>query len=142
MRRYIRNQKTEAHFVLMDFFCHGVPSMHLWRKIYGNGRASDGKNHQCRLAVTKATAGHDSLVMAVSGEKKVTYHSRKAAGTFSTIFPGNLCLNEPCYDRCKYKIASSAADIRSGDLWGKTYAEDEAGVSAVLAFFGKKGDTC
>ena len=35
---------------------------------------------------------------------------------------------------CKFKYDKSSADIRIGDLWGKTYAEDEKGVSAAIAF--------
>ena len=31
-RRYIQKFRCEDNFVLMDFFCHGVPSMWLWRK--------------------------------------------------------------------------------------------------------------
>jgi hypothetical protein len=31
-------------------------------------------------------------------------------------------------------MSSSAADIRIGDLWGKTYKDNQEGVSAVLAF--------
>ena len=31
-RRYIRKFRCEDNFVLMDFFCHGVPSMWLWQK--------------------------------------------------------------------------------------------------------------
>jgi len=31
-RRYIRKMKIEDNYVLMDFFCHGVPSRLLWAK--------------------------------------------------------------------------------------------------------------
>lgn len=31
-RRYIKRFKVEENFILMDFFCHGVPSMLLWNK--------------------------------------------------------------------------------------------------------------
>ena len=31
-RRYIRKFRCEDNFVLMDFFCHGVPSMLAWKK--------------------------------------------------------------------------------------------------------------
>lgn len=38
---------------------------------------------------------------------------------------------------CKYKYNRSAADIRIGDLWGKTYKSNEEGVSALVAFTDK-----
>lgn len=31
-RRYIRKFRCEDNFVLLDFFCHGVPSILMWHK--------------------------------------------------------------------------------------------------------------
>mgnify|MGYP001777843849 CR=1 FL=1 len=31
-RRYVQKFRCEDNFILMDFFCHGVPSMWLWQK--------------------------------------------------------------------------------------------------------------
>ena len=53
---------------------------------------------------------------------------------FYKFFLGNRCLGKACYDKCKYKMLSSAADIRIGDLWGTVYQEDEDGVSGVVVF--------
>lgn len=33
-RRYIQKFRCEDNFVLMDFFCHGVPSMLLWKNMW------------------------------------------------------------------------------------------------------------
>lgn len=49
------------------------------------------------------------------------------------------CLGKACYDKCKFKYDKSSADIRIGDLWGKTYQNNEDGVSAAIAFT-EKGD--
>ena len=134
MRRYIRNHKMEDNFVLMDFFCHGVPSMHLWQKYTEEIERQTGKITNVAWR-DKRNGWHDSFVMVISGEKKRDYCSSKSDGDlFYRFFLGNLCLNETCYDRCKYKMTSSAADIRIGDLWGKAYRRDEAGVSALMAF--------
>lgn len=32
LRRFIQKKKIEKNFVLVDFFCHGVPSILLWNK--------------------------------------------------------------------------------------------------------------
>jgi coenzyme F420-reducing hydrogenase beta subunit len=134
MRRYIRALKMENNFVLMDFFCHGVPSMLLWQKYTEKVERQTGK---ITSAVWRDKRGgwHNSWAMVIAGEKKKDYYSRKSDGDlFYRFFLGNLCLNKACYDRCKYKMTSSAADIRIGDLWGTTYKSDDAGVSALLAF--------
>lgn len=63
------------------------------------------------------------------------YYSLMSKGDlFYKFFLGNKCLGKACYDKCKYKMLSSAADIRIGDLWGTVYQEDEDGVSGVVVF--------
>ena len=53
---------------------------------------------------------------------------------FYRLFISDACLGKACYDKCKYKYASSSADIRVGDAWGKTFSDNEDGVSAAIAF--------
>lgn len=53
---------------------------------------------------------------------------------FYQIFLGDCCLGKQCYGHCKYKYDKSSADIRIGDLWGKTYKDNEDGVSCAVAF--------
>lgn len=53
---------------------------------------------------------------------------------FYKLFLSDACLGKACYEKCKYKYDKSAADIRIGDLWGKTYEKEEKGVSGAIAF--------
>lgn len=132
-RRYIRKFNVEDNFVLMDFFCHGVPSMHLWQKylqevekLTGNVTYVSWRN--------KLTAWHDSYDLLIRGEKSF-YNSRLSQGDrFYRFFLSDACLGKACYERCKYKYDRSAEDIRIGDLWGNTYKSNEDGVSAAVAF--------
>lgn len=132
-RRYIRKFNVEDNFVLMDFFCHGVPSMHLWQKylqevekLTGNVTYVSWRN--------KLTAWHDSYDLLIRGGKSF-YNSRLSQGDrFYRFFLSDACLGKACYERCKYKYDRSAADIRIGDLWGNTYKSNEDGVSAAVAF--------
>ena len=132
-RRYIRKFNVEDNFVLMDFFCHGVPSMHFWQKylqevekLTGNVTYVSWRN--------KLTAWHDSYDLLIRGEKSF-YNSRLSQGDrFYRFFLSDACLGKACYERCKYKYDRSAADIRIGDLWGNTYKSNEDGVSAAVAF--------
>lgn len=71
-------------------------------------------------------------------EKKSYIGSRLSQGDmFYQLFLGDCCLGKQCYEHCKYKYDHSSADIRIGDLWGKTYNEDEDGVSGAVAFTAK-----
>ena len=132
-RRYIRKFNVEDNFVLMDFFCHGVPSMHLWQKYL-----QEVEKLTCNVTYVswrnKLTAWHDSYDLLIRGEKSF-YNSRLSQGDrFYRFFLSDACLGKACYERCKYKYDRSAADIRIGDLWGNTYKSNEDGVSAAVAF--------
>lgn len=154
-RRYIRKFKVEDNFVLMDFFCHSVPSMLAWKKYLQIVEKKTGPVVYASWR-NKFTGWHDSWAMAIDGisnckkvdwhdsynikilEKKHFYNSRFSEGDlFYKLFLGDYCCNQACQKNCKYKYDQSSADIRIGDFWGKTYAKDEDGVSAVVAFTDK-----
>lgn len=156
-RRYIRKFNKEYNFVLMDFFCHGVPSMLVWNKYVEWAESKVGSLTYVSWR-NKFTGWHDSWAMSIDGvhtadpvswhdsynslikEKQGFLNSRFSQGDmFYRLFLSDACLGKACYDKCKYKYNRSAADIRIGDLWGKTYAKDEKGVSCAIAFT-KKGD--
>ncbi len=151
-RRYIRKFRCEDNFVLLDFFCHGVPSMLVWKKYTEWAEKQVGKITYASWR-NKWTGWHDSWAMGIDGEKHgemINWHdsydmlirerksyieSRLSQGDmFYQLFLGDCCLGKQCYDHCKYKYNHSSADIRIGDLWGKTYNDDEDGVSGAVAF--------
>lgn len=153
LRRYIRKMKIEENFVLMDFFCHGVPTMNMWKKYSEMIEQKTGKITAASWR-NKRNGWHDSWAMqfegsteeiktdlthanerSLRGKNKADYFSLMTKGDlFYKFFLGNSCLGKACYAKCKYKYDKSAADIRIGDLWGSKYIQDKDGVSAVLAF--------
>lgn len=151
-RRYIRKFKVEDNFVLMDFFCHSVPSMLAWKQYLHIVEQMVGKVNYVSWR-NKRTGWHDSWAMGIDGEKtadKVNWHdsynllirgeknylySRLSQGDiFYNLFLEDFCCNRACQKDCKYKYNRSSADIRIGDLWGKSYSKNEDGVSALVAF--------
>lgn len=138
-RRYIRKFHVEDNFVLMDFFCHSVPSMWAWKIYLQLTEPITGKINYVSWR-NKRTGWHDSWAMGIDGEKSFV-HSRLSKGDiFYNLFLGDFCRNRACQKDCKYKYDRSSADIRIGDLWGKTYRTNEDGVSALVAFT-EKGNT-
>lgn len=151
-RRFIKKFKIEDNFVLMDFFCHAVPSKLMWDKYIHHVEKITGKANYVSWR-NKFTGWHDSWAMSIDGEqtaepvdwhdsynilvseKKGFYNSRLSQGDiFYKLFLGDFCSNPACSKNCKFKYDKSSADIRIGDLWGKTYAKDEDGVSVAIAF--------
>lgn len=156
-RRYIQKFHCEDNFILLDFYCHGVPSMLMWRKYVTWAEEQVGKltyvswrnkfvgcYDSWRMSIDGDNIGekvdwHDSYNLLLKGDK-IFLSSRLSQGDmFYRLFLSDSCLGKACYEHCKFKYANSSADIRIGDLWGNTYEENENGVSAVIAFT-EKGD--
>lgn len=137
-RRYIQKFRCEDNFILLDFFCHGVPSMLLWQKYTSWAENQVGKLTYVSWR-NKFTGWHDSYNLLIK-ERKGFLNSRLSQGDmFYRLFLSDSCLGKACYEKCKFKYNHSSADIRIGDLWGKTYQDNEDGVSAAIAFT-EKGD--
>lgn len=152
-RRYIRKFRCEDNFVLMDFFCHGVPSAHVWNKYIEEQEQALGDIEYVAWR-NKLNGWHDSWAMVIDGKqergesvdwhdsynllikgKKGFVNSRWTKGdTFYNMFLGNNCLGKACYKHCKFKYDHSSADIRIGDMWGDTYKDNDKGVTACVAF--------
>lgn len=156
-RRYIRKFKKEDNFILMDFFCHGVPSMLIWDKYVKWVESKVGKLTYVswrnkftgwhdfktmsldRIETADFVNWHDSYNMLLKGGEGLLNSRLSQGDMFYRLFLSDACLGKACYEKCKYKYRLSAADIRIGDLWGKTYIKDINGVSAAIAFT-EKGD--
>lgn len=160
-RRYINKFRVEDNFILMDFFCHGVPSYLIWKAYSKKVENIIGKIGNV-VWRHKFSGWHDSYAMSIDEENnknvatesninivynlkieetKGQYFSKMTDGDdFYTLFFGNNCLGKACYKNCKYKYLSSSADIRIGDLWGNEYKDNKEGVSSLIVFTQKGKD--
>lgn len=138
IRNIITMKRMEENFILVDFFCHGIPSYNLLKKYVAEKQGITGKVHNIVWRDKSNGGWHNSWNMIISGEKNETRCSIKEGDLFYRFFLKNRCLNEACYKSCKYKLNISAADIRLGDLWGTKYESNIEGVSGILALT-KKG---
>lgn len=132
IRRYIELFKCSDNFILIDFFCHGVPSYLMWEKylVEHSGKLGTLKTVSWR---NKLKGWRNSYCVTIDGSEGSLY-SWNGKDDFFTMFLGDACLGKACYDSCKFKYNKSAADIRIGDFWGETYKDRQDGVSSVLAF--------
>ncbi len=139
-RRLAKLTKQEKRFVFLDFFCHGVPSILSWKK-YLVLIGMEKEKLEYVSWRNKAWGWHDSWAVTIDYKNELnkeyceqkSYVSRLSKGDiFYSLFLGGFCDNPACIKHCKYKYDQSAADIRIGDLWGKTYKRDQKGVSALV----------
>lgn len=152
-RRMIRKFHCEDNFILLDFFCHSVPSMHAWNAYLKMLNPMIGAVIYASWRNKFEYGWHDSYLMGIDGTEQSVQHvcrksyddlikerrtyiqSRMSQGDlFYKLFLGDFVLGPQCVEQCKYKYNHSSADIRIGDLWGKTYKDDQKGVNALIAF--------
>lgn len=152
-RRYIRKMRCEDNFVLMDFFCHCVPSMWAWKQYLKMVEKKVGPITYASWRNKFDYGWHDSWIMGMDGEKtakpvdwhdsynllirekKTFIQSRMSQGDlFYRFFLGDACCGPQCQKQCKYKYDHSSADLRLGDFWGETYKDNQEGVSTLIAY--------
>lgn len=135
LRLWLKKRHIEHNFILVDFFCHGVPSLKIWDKYIREKRLDKGLMSSINWR-DKLTGWHDSwhiVAKDMTGEE--LYRSEHVSNDeFYQYFLGHYSLNECCMNACRFKMYASSADIRLGDLWGERYKDDEHGVSAILCF--------
>ncbi len=111
-------QGKRENFILVDFFCHGVPSYLLW-----NSFLLSLQNPPQKVHFRSKKRGWHNFTMEIDGE---VLEQKK--NPFYTLFFGDLLLNTACY-ACPSRKSFAFADIRLGDFWGSTYDLRDDGIS-------------
>ncbi len=125
-QNHIRDQ-----FLLVEIFCHGVPSYKLWdeqcRRIRKKLKAEKFDDVQFRY---KKHDWHSYCLKVDAGGK--TFYGSRENTLFYQVFFENVLLGDSCYN-CRLRQEVSMADIRLGDYWGSAFQHRSDGVSAVFA---------
>lgn len=125
---YATKKGVRDKLLLVDFFCHGTPSINLWQKyLYEND-----KERIRRIEFRSKEFGWGSFSFKFYYEDGTTKSDFKN-NMFYNFFFNNLALNDSCY-KCNFKALKSNADIRVGDYWGEEYKNDKTGVSCCVTF--------
>ena len=99
-RRMIRKFRCEDNFVLLDFFCHCVPSMHVWKAYIKMLEPKIGKITYASWRNKFDYGWHDSWLMGMDGEKTakpVDWHdSYNFFVTGGVLFGSTAGLKEIC----------------------------------------------
>ncbi len=124
-----RQKKVRDNFILIDFFCHGCPSMLLWNNYINECKEKNNFKEIKKIEFrSKAHAWHEFCI-SVNGKPQ------KNSADFYDLFLSDNLLNEACYT-CKLRSTLNYADIRVGDFWGDKYDSDSEGVSVLIDISG------
>lgn len=128
--RYLDIFKKRENCFLIDLYCHGCPSMHVWNKVSEDQREKL-KVEKFKNAIWRSKyRGWGNFVLEVIGDNGKRFVSTPMHNEFFDLFFCNQVLNESCTD-CKLRGTLAYTDIRLGDFWGKEYDKTFRGMSGV-----------
>ena len=128
--RYLRLREARENFILIDLYCHGCPSMNVWKKYLKDVKQNVKETRIDNANFRSKRYGWGSFYVVVVVDGKPVYYSSKKRDDFFDLFFCDQILNEAC-NNCKLRSTLEYTDIRLGDFWGKQYVLDTCGVSAV-----------
>ena len=129
--RHLRRIKKREQFLLIDIFCHGCPSLTIWKKYVKELHQTTQGEVLDQIKFRSKYRGWGNFCVSAEKDQKTVYASKKINDAFYTLFFSNLALNDSCRD-CKLRSTFEYTDIRLGDFWGKAYDMNHTGVSVVV----------
>lgn len=133
LRNKIQKFNLQENFILIDFFCHGVPSLLMWDQYLEKVMVHTGSAPMVFWR-NKVFGWHESYRFIVKGATSEYISPPQSRNIYYKLYLNNFVLNDCCYGACKYKQLSSRADIRLGDFWGKKFEANKSGVNCVISF--------
>lgn len=121
---------VRKNLLLVEIFCHGVPSYRLWEEQLEKMRAKTGAVKFKSLTFRDKSMGWHNYRLTVSdGQRK--YCGDRETTLFWQVYFEDVLLNDACYS-CTARLSNSLADIRIGDYWGALHQSRTDGVSLVF----------
>ncbi len=129
--QYLKKKHKRDNYVLIDIYCHGCPSMIVWKKYieFVKSKTNEAIFDHVNFRSKIYGWGNYYVVKIVKGGKSI-FTSPKINDMFYALFFSDVLLNNSCYD-CQLRSTIEYTDIRIGDFWGKKYIKNSKGVSLV-----------
>lgn len=131
LKNYIKMRKIEDRFILIDFFCHGVPSYHLWESYLEYHKIN--KIEEIIFRDNSKELWND-YCMNIKTKDKTLISSSKNNDLFYRFFLLDFCLNKTCSESCMFFSTNSCADIRVGDIWNRKIHSNKKPMSLSLVY--------
>lgn len=129
--KYLRSRNVRNNHILIDLYCHGCPSINIWKKYIKNVKQVIGHKKVDYVNFrSKAKGWGNYYVLVVEVDGSPVYFSNFKKDDFFKLFFCDQLLNEAC-NKCLVRNTLAYTDIRLGDFWGKQYVLNNKGVSAV-----------
>lgn len=122
---------VREQFLLVEIFCHGIPSVHVWEDTLRRVRKKLETDRFDSVQFRYKKDDWHSYCLRIEARGRSWYGKRETE-LFWQVFFENILLNDACWD-CKDRCETSYADLRLGDYWGAQFRHRSDGISAVFA---------
>lgn len=122
---------VREQLLLVEIFCHGVPSYLLWEETLKKAKKKLGTEAFDDVQFRYKKDDWHSYCLKIAGNGG-TYYGKRETELFWQVFFENVLLGDAC-QVCRARCAESRADLRLGDYWGSRFQHRSDGVSAVFA---------
>lgn len=126
--KYLCQHKVREQHMLIDLYCHGCPSMNVWKKYIRGIKEKIAQRRIDNANFRRKIRGWGNFYVVVLDGP--VYYSNNKDNEFFDLFFSDQVLNETCND-CLLRSTLAYTDIRLGDFWGKQYVLNNTGVSAI-----------
>lgn len=127
-------KKEYANLVLIDLFCHGVPSPKMFNK-YLKELEDSNNSKVIKYNFRDKRTGWDAYSTTAKFANNKIISQLQKNNDYMRLFLSDIGLRESCYS-CNFKLGNKYSDITLGDFWGvkDCYPEmyNEKGVSAII----------
>lgn len=130
MSKFTDFKRNRDRFILVDLFCHGCPSMNLWRKYLEHSKNKYDVSRFDKIEFRSKVHGWHEFGFKFS-VNEAEFKNPKINDEFYELFFDMNTHNKACYE-CKMRSSLEFTDIRMGDFWGPQYDTNMKGVSAVV----------
>ncbi|MDD7438333.1 MAG: Coenzyme F420 hydrogenase/dehydrogenase, beta subunit C-terminal domain [Bacteroidales bacterium] len=133
LAKYADINHIRDQFLLIDLYCHGVPSYLIWNKYISELKklqpsiSYDTVNFRSKK---HSSWGRFQIELSNKGNESIMYGRKE--DPFFELFFSNQLLNASCQD-CVLRGNLSYSDMRLGDFWGPKYIFNTTGCSLVSA---------
>ncbi|MBD5185363.1 MAG: 4Fe-4S dicluster domain-containing protein [Bacteroides sp.] len=133
LNRALTLRKSRDSHILIDLYCHGCPSLNVWRKYTESILEKTGGTKILSANFRSKVRGWGNYVVQAKVQadgKLVEVASPRINDPFFTLFFSDLVLNDSC-SSCELRSTLEYCDIRLGDFWGLMFVKNHTGVSGV-----------
>lgn len=131
--KYLNHCLDRENHILIDLYCHGCPSLNIWKKYVNKVANSTIDTTISSVNFRSKVRGWGNFAVTIMLKTKHSireYISPRINDGFYELFFSDLVLNDSCCD-CKLRSTLEYSDIRLGDFWGKIYLNNKSGVSGI-----------